>query len=98
MLSPQHWAKTQCRSKLSELRYGETTYRNRSILFWGNIKLTIPLGDNDNVATFRTAPGYDKYQVFCHQCKFEVDYELSRPAIIEEATLQDVANDDVKVS
>jgi hypothetical protein len=30
----------------------------------GKSKLTIPLGENDNVSTFQIARGYDKYEEF----------------------------------
>ena len=62
LLSPQHWAKTQHKATSAE-SFGETTLQDKNILFWGENKMTIPLGKDDNVATFATAPGFDRYEV-----------------------------------
>ena len=59
--------------------------------------MTVPLGKDNNVATFRTAPGYDKFEMFCKECKLETDEELSRPQLINEPAVQDVGDDDGKV-
>ena len=104
LLSPQHWAKSQTRCKKNQLKYGEITYKDRSILFWGDNRLTKPLGKDDNVATFHIAPGYDRFElfcqecriIFCQECRIEVDEELSKPELICQPAVQDVG-DDVKV-
>ena len=45
-----------------------------------------------------TAPGFGKYNLFFKQRKIEVDDELTNPAIITEAAIQDINDDDAKVS
>ena len=96
--SPQHWARSQSRSSKKGFKYGDVTYHDKSILFWGKSRLTIPLGKNDNVATFMTAPGYNKYQLFCKQCCIEVEDELVKPDVIVEESIQKIDNDDAQVS
>jgi hypothetical protein len=36
-------------------------------------ELTIPLSKHTNVATFSTAPGYDKYNNYCHKVEIDQD-------------------------
>ena len=79
LLSPQHWANTQYKIANAETSFGETTLQDKSILFWGGNKLTIPLGKEDNVATFTTAPDYDKCELFCQKAEFTKDGEIMHP-------------------
>lgn len=65
LLSPQHASQ-----ELKNQGYGqmtETTNDTTCTLTWANgkFKLTIPLDPTSNVATFRLAPGYDKFFAFC---------------------------------
>ncbi len=50
------------------------------MLFWGvgKHKMQIPLGKRDNVTTFSTASGFDKFQAFC--CEAELN-ETTRNVI-----------------
>jgi hypothetical protein len=84
-LSPQHWAKTQ-KNKTGEQAW-EITDDERCSLYWegGNKCLTIPLGQNDNVATLRLAPGYGKFAAFCVEAGIEDNHD-SDPIIAQEAT------------
>ena len=84
LLSPQHWAKSQSRIAKRKPSFGETTLQDKSIIFWGDNKLTIPLGRDDNVATFRTAPGFDKYDLFCQKCEISEYEKLTRLLIIND--------------
>ena len=63
LLSPQHWAKEIGKPQDA----GEDTNGVRTCLYWnkGKNELEVPLGINDNVSTFETAPGYNKYHAFC---------------------------------
>ncbi len=71
LLSPQHWAKAQGDRKPVE-GTGETTNSKEVTLYWNQHKhkLTIPLSVATNVATFRTAPGYGKFDAFCAEAGF----------------------------
>ena len=73
LLSPQHWAKA-IRMKGGGSA-GETTTDRTTTLFWkgGKHKLTIPLDKNTNVATFSTAPGYNKYSLYCQKVEIDRD-------------------------
>ncbi len=59
LLSPQHWAQAQKDTKPIQGTGSETDARQVT-LFWNQRKnkLTIPLGQSDNVATFISAAGY----------------------------------------
>jgi hypothetical protein len=50
--------------------------------------LTIPLGQNDNVATLRLAPGYSKFAAFCAEAGIKDNHD-SDPIIAQEATDED---------
>ncbi len=95
---PQHWAKSQYKIANAETSFGETTLRDKSILFWGGKKLTIPLGKDDNVATFRTAPVFDKYELFCQKAEFSKDEETARPLIINNTEIQEFEDDDTQIT
>lgn len=94
LMSPQHWAKAiDGHSQTRSVSAGETTTRDKTILFWGNNKyrLTIPMCPKTNVATFQTAPGYNGYQVFCHQA--EVVNDQGNPLIIQPGVDEDDESD-----
>ena len=59
MLSPQHWAQTQ-KDRKPTAGTGSETLDDKITLFWKQwkCKLTVPLGRNDNVATFTLADGF----------------------------------------
>ena len=63
LLSPQHWSRAMGQKKEA----GEDTNGTRTRLHWngGKNKLIVPLGLNDNVAMFDTAPGHKKCKAFC---------------------------------
>ena len=67
LLSPQHWAQTQGKSKSERTMYREHTDGNQCVLTWdqGNSRRTIPLSRGTNVAAFTLAPGYSDFQAFC---------------------------------
>jgi hypothetical protein len=56
-------------------------------LFWNQRKhkLTIPLGKDDNVATFQLASGYKKFLAFCAEAELDYRDEQENPIIAEEA-------------
>ena len=59
LLSPQHWAKSK--QGRHQATTGEHTNAYQCKLHWGHngkYTLTIPLTQNNNVATFSLAPGY----------------------------------------
>ena len=77
LLSPQHWAKTQ-ESKQKKNKPCGTISQTTSedvILMWHNrqSKLTVPLGTDNNVATFHLACGYSRYDEFCMEAQIEDD-------------------------
>jgi hypothetical protein len=59
LLSPQHWAQTQ-KDRNPTAGTGSETLDDKITLFWKQrkCKLTVPLGRNDNVATFTLADGF----------------------------------------
>jgi hypothetical protein len=59
LLSPQHWAQTQ-KDKKPKQGTGCETLGDKVTLFWNQrkCKLTVPLGEADNVATFTMADGF----------------------------------------
>ncbi len=97
LLSPQHWAKTQHKVASEGTSFGETTLQDKSVLFWGENKLTIPLGNDNNVATFTTAPGYDKYDLFCQKAEFTKDEEITHPMTINDTEIQEIEDDDAEI-
>eukprot|EP00978_Attheya_sp_CCMP212_P030428 scaffold111925_cov48-Attheya_sp.AAC.1 len=96
LLSPQHWVKAQGDRKPVE-GTGETTNSKEVILYWNQHKhrLTIPLSVATNVATFRTAPGYRKFDAFCAEAGFtSVDDEEPLLFLCQEANLISDDEDD----
>ena len=77
LLSPQHWAKSQQpnRKKITNKRHGTIcqTTSDDITLMWNNrqSKLTVPLGADNNVATFHLACGFSKYDEFCMEAQVE---------------------------
>jgi hypothetical protein len=57
-------------------------------LFWenGNKRMHVPLGEQDNVATFNLAPAYKNFTLFETTAGIEEDYE-SDPIIATPATV-----------
>jgi transposase InsO family protein len=86
LLSPQHWAQAQNDTKPLQGTGSETTSTD-VILFWAQRKyaLTIPLGRNDNVATFNMSPGYTQYSAFCATAGFDDTTDLENPIIASPA-------------
>ena len=84
LLSPQHWAMEingKNRKKIGEA--GCQTVGDSATLFWNNKKnkLTVPMCRRTNVATLQSAPGYEKYKLFCQQA--EADDDTDYPIIAE---------------
>ena len=75
LLSPQHWAKTQVGNNRNRfMGTGSETTCDKVTLFWNQRSnmLTVPISKRNNVATFPTAPGFDKFSAFCQTA--EIDY------------------------
>jgi len=108
LLSPQHWAKTQIGNGKSQLHRngcGSTTTYNNIRLFWGRNKyaLDVPLGKNDNVATFYLASGFKSFNLFCQECKIDYDQVEKEPVHVFPAGVvsddeDDNDDDDVSTS
>jgi hypothetical protein len=94
LISPQHWAQTQ-QSKSKGI--GSETLHDKVTLFWNDRKntLTIPLGKQDNVATFYTAPGYRKFEAFCSTAELNYAQEQEDPIIADETLIVSDDDDDV---
>ena len=80
LLSPQHWAQAQKDTKPIQGTGSETDARQVT-LFWNQRKnkLTIPLGQRDNVATFLSAAGYQKYSAFMAEADMSIKEEQEAP-------------------
>ena len=81
LLSPQHWAQAQARGSDDRNHYGEISYADKCVLFWKGSQLTVPMDKKHNVATFRTAAGYRKFDLYCQELKVEYDTSLRKPQI-----------------
>jgi bacterioferritin-associated ferredoxin len=75
LLSPQHWAQSQNGKNHKRRDHcGERTNGSECVLYWngGDNKRHIPLGRNDNVATFEMAHGYRQFAAFCYEADIDV--------------------------
>ena len=84
LLSPQHWAQTQIKSKRD--RYdgiGCDTKGNEVILYWNNKqnRLRVPISKINNVATLYMASGYNKFKLFCEQAEINYENDIGSPLI-----------------
>ena len=72
LLSPQHLSQELKRQGLGNA--SETTTDSKCVLSWSGakFKLTIPLDPSSNVATFRLAPGYERFMAFCAQAEIPI--------------------------
>jgi len=79
LLSPQHLSQTLNDHQPRRNGTYSTTTGDSCTLFWdqGRKQLTIPVDPANNVFTFRSAPGYARYEAYCAQ--FEKDSPLSEP-------------------
>jgi hypothetical protein len=91
LLSPQHWAQTQAKSRKELTKCGERTDGNKSVLFWdnGSSTRTIELGKRDNVATFSLAPGYRNYECFCCEAGLTHETEAEGPVALPSGIISD---------
>lgn len=87
LLSPQHWAKS-FRSR-DRAKAGETTTHDKTVLFWNNTTLTIPLTKSTNVATLRLAPGYKEFDVYCQEANIDYEERLINPLLVESTVVSD---------
>ena len=102
LLSPQHWA--QVAKDHKPLPHGTwcATFHDRVVLYWAQqqYKRTIPLDRyGTNVATIRSAPGYNAYSVFCDEHHLDDDnkavcYEVGMVSDVESDNEVDSNNDD----
>jgi hypothetical protein len=62
---------------------GSETLNDKVTLFWNQrkCKLTVPLGRNDNVATFSLANGFKSFKAFCAETELDYQQEQSDPII-----------------
>ena len=93
LLSPQHWAKYQLKSKGKRGRVNGTLSQTTSesvTLFWNDRKaqLTVPLSRGSNVATFHMAPGFNRYSNFCMSAKIDQQGYEKDPLICEDVEIR----------
>ncbi|KAI2497426.1 hypothetical protein MHU86_17084 [Fragilaria crotonensis] len=93
LLSPQHWSQTQTTGPERD-KCGEYTNGRECVLFWGGgkYKVRIPLGKNDNVATFTMASGFEKFRAFC--CEAELDESTRDVIAMPSGLVSDDEEDD----
>ena len=91
LLSPQHMAQAMKDPEGT----GEETNGKRCKLYWNKRKhtLTIPLDEN-NVATFSSAPAYTAYQIFCQEAGFDGTKEYADPLVMQSVVTDDEPSDD----
>ena len=84
LISPQHWAQSQRNQFGKNLKYGCDTQHDKMVLYWNNEtsdnRLTVPISDTNNVATFELAPGFNKFTLFCEEAKIDYESELISPS------------------
>ena len=95
LLSPQHWSQSIVAATKTTTPPTCLTTDKNVVLTWGDgkFKKTIPLGENDNVATMFSSPGYDRFHAFCAQA----DYNHSDDAnpIICQTTTSVIEDEDM---
>ena len=90
LLSLQHWAKTMKDNKPVE-GTGCTTTSKSVQLQWNQKKyrLDVPLSKTTNVATFRSAPGFNRYLNFCTEEAITFENEDNHPSISAMSSIED---------
>ena len=88
LLSPQHWAKHQEDTKPIIGTRSITTH-DAVTLEWGQrrFKRTIPLDTKTNVGTFRLAPGYKTFSIFCTEAGLDSPTTETDPLLAQETHL-----------
>jgi hypothetical protein len=102
LLSPQHWAQVAKDNSPSPNGTWCATFADRVVLYWNQqtYKRTLLLDPNGtNVATIRSAPGYNAYSVFCNQNHPQDDddtmcYDVNMVSDVESDIEVDSINDD----
>ena len=90
LLSPQHWAQ-----KNKALKASEQTDHEKCILRWGSLyKLTIPLNEVDNVATFCMPPGFDRFTAFCAEAGLDYNDVVCLPCDLTADAKEDDEKDE----
>ena len=87
LFSPQHFAQEMKRHYKGQV--SETTNDTHCILRWGPYTRTIPLDPITNVATFRTAPSYAKFNAYCAEAGFNATDEFADPIAFDAALVSD---------
>lgn len=91
LLSPQHWSQTN--KKSNKIKPSCTTNHKEIKLCWGNDKFakTVPLSKDNNVATFHSAPGYNKFTVFESKINDEEKKEecSPQPLVVNDTEILD---------
>ena len=41
----------------------------KRILFWNQVRFTVPMDRGNNAATISTADGFGRFDLYCKQCK-----------------------------
>jgi hypothetical protein len=75
LLSPQHWSQQLRRQKRGPAF--STTTEKEVVLSAKDFTKTIPLDPSTNVATCRTAPGYDRFIAFCAEVGCDITSEIT---------------------
>ena len=98
LLSPQHWSQSIVATTKSTLAPTCITTDKDVTLIWGEGKFrkTIPLGENDNVATMYSSPGYEKFHAFCAQADYGSDDDAD--PIICQPTTSIIEDDDLEMN
>jgi hypothetical protein len=87
LLSHQHWAQAQKDRKPTAGTGSETLDGKKQ----RECKLTVPVGRNDNVATFSLADGFKSFEALCAEA--EVDYQQEQAGPIIAIPAQTVSDD-----
>jgi len=98
LLSPQHWAKHMKKSQKPPPGVApEQTFHDKVVLTWnkGQAVKTIPL-DPLNVATFNLASGFNRFSLYCQECKIDPEQEDLHPSVLAEtaALIEDDPKDE----
>ena len=87
LLSPQYWSQMTIAINKTSIPPSCITTNKDVTLIWGDEKFrkTIPLCENDNVATMYSSPGYDKYHAFCAQADYN-ENDDDDPILCQQVT------------
>ena len=88
LLSPQHWSRELAHQHPGKPIASSNTDHKRVKLHWHNGSKTVNIDPESNVATFYSAPGYKKFDLFCNEAEIDQD-EDKNPLCYDASMVSD---------